>query len=218
MKLQLSFVCLVVMLVAALLAPSQANAGLSLGLFGDQTWDRLASPGTSPGYTLTISPVAGGDPSSLWSFAVGVVIVPTATASGTLSVGGPSVPATNPLYDGNYFTPFSPVTTEGGAEIFAVDYLNSPTDWEVLSTKNAVDFTFTSNDALGLFEIWASPTYTNYFSGFDEYQFTNIPLPGGNVLLGTLDVSAVPEPSSLITLALLGGIVGFAKYRRRKKS
>ncbi len=223
MRSQLSFFCLVLMLNTALFSASEANAGLILEGFGDQTWDRLANPGISPYYTLTISPDGTLEPSSLWAFSVALAIVPTANATGTLSVGDRSVPDTDPLFDGNYELPFAPIYELGGASVIPVEYAEFPVNWLVPDTRNAVDIAFTSQDAQGVFEIWARPDFgdigiTYYFSGWDDYHFTNIPSGGGDVLLGTLNVSAIPEPSSLTAWALLGsGLVGFAKIRRRRR-
>lgn len=224
MSLRFSVLCLVLVISGALLPLPEANAGLILGGFGVQTWERLPGPGTSPGFTLTISPEVSSDPSSLWTFALAVVIVPTANATGTLEVGPRSIPATNPLFGGNYELPFADASQVGDATVFTVDHDQFLVDWNVTGLTNAVDLAFTSNNAQGLFQIWARPdidgTGLTYFysdSSDDDYAFTNIPFGGDDFLLGTLDVSVVPEPSSFALLAVLGGGIGLIMYRRRRR-
>jgi len=112
------------------------------------------------------------------------------------------------------------VSEAGGVPV--VNGRNSDSsDVTITTPRNLFTSTFTSpmNDAVGIFEIYAVPEFSNYFPSteFDGFKFANVPV-GPDVLLGTLTVgvTAIPEPSGILLLTLVStATFGTKLFRRR---
>jgi len=211
----------ILLIVGAILLPvfssRSAQAALVLTGFGDQSWDRIASPGETPRFTISIDTDGGPNLNGLFGMQVGIRIEAAPSSTGTLSFGSATIPTTNRLFDS--YT--GPIVSEPAVGTTGVTIENFPaSDLLVIGPKNAFDFTLQSIDALGVFEIYAMPEFTNYFTD-DELEgvdFANLPTfeSGGRFLLGTVTVTAVPEPSSVALLGVVAAVCGGVRYRRRR--
>jgi hypothetical protein len=218
-----TLVLLIVGAIISQLFPIQsAQAALVLSGFGDQNWDRISSPGQTQRFTLAIDTDGGPDFNRLFGMQVGFRIRPTAAATGTLSFGSATVPTTNQLF-GAYFNNDTQISSPiGGTTVVTIE--NTPADdLLVTGTKNAFDLTLQSTDALGVFEIYAVPEFTNYFSNdsIEGLNFANeltSTSQGDFYLLGTVTVTAVPEPSSMALIGAVAAVWGGARYRRRRST
>lgn len=179
------------------------HADLILNGFGTVAWDRGAMPSGSQAITFAVTPnLDSNDVNTLNSFGIGLRIVPKSGATGTLSAGTPSKAIAESVFDTfspalNITIPSPGVPTVNGNNFGAVDVT-------LTNRRNLFDLAFTSTDAAGGFDIYAVSEFTSYFPSteFDGLKFANV--TGPDVLLGTIKVSAVPEPSSAALLALAG--------------
>ncbi len=196
-------------------------ADLYLNAIGDLSWDRVQNPtGPSPFLIGVSSNSDAPFDNKLNAFNIGIRILPTAGALGTISIQSVTIPNSNAV-----FTSFAVSPS-----------LVSVQDFQVINGENAVFENvmipatgrslfqaqlFSPNSlAQGKFEIYAERETTNYFTTttFDGAKFQNVPLNGvaNGVYLGSLTVTAVPEPSSLL-VAILAGIAlsGFRRVMSR---
>lgn len=216
----LRVVCSVLLLLLGVFhSPRLARGELVLGLIGDTVWDRVEQPAGSPLITFSILP--GGSatpPNALNAFNLGLRIVPMAGAVGRLEIGSVSPSLENSVFDAFNPPPFVSFpapdvpTVNGSRQTFS--------NVEASAQRNLFDLQFVSpaSDALGTFEIYAVPEFSNYFttSEFDGYKYGNVPI-GPDVTLGSIRITAVPEPSSMVLLALtLASLLG-RRHRLRFK-
>ncbi len=201
-------VCLVWL---AFFATRIVDAGLILDSFQVLNWDRVTEPGTSGVVTfrVTSDQVLPND-NQLNAFSVGLRIVPQAGAKGSLAIHSVVVPAANPVFAA-YAAP--PALKDGGGGVQTISgdnaaFANVTIPASSLGLFQAKFFS-PGNDALGRFDVYADRDTTNFFTTteFDGLKFSNVQAVGDpqGVLLGFIQVSAVPEPTSisLVTASLL---------------
>ena len=213
--------CLYLFLVLVLMSGSTAFAGIVLDPIGQQEWERNSSPG---GIQVTFGIMPNSLPPTdnlLNTFSVGIIIVTDAAqgAQGTLRIQAISAP-TNPI-----FTQYSDLRFSGGTtQVVTGDNQtvsagnNLPRNTQLTLPRNIFTALFTSpnNNAIGRFQIFAVPSLTTYFTetNFDGEKFSNAPDGAANVLLGSINVTAVPEPSSTLLVGLI--VVGIATIRLQR--
>jgi len=193
---------------------------VNLGTLPVVTWDRQADPTTmSTPITLSVYNATPGGPTetNFFGYSLAVKVEPVAANGGTITLTGYANPS-NPV-----FTTFAgnPVASNAGGGFTGITNQNSDTSNVMVPAapgKGLVSFTLTTaNNALGTYQLVADRSLST-FSDFEgnEFFFGN---PGtGNIVLGTI-VVAVPEPSSIIAMALGGcALLGMVRYRRRKKT
>lgn len=198
---------------------SAARGDLVIEGFGDIIWDRMVMPGESMEVDFGVA--ANGDvnvPNQLNAFNVGLRFVPTAGAVGGLTAG-----TVSPSDENSVFPAFNPppFISFPAADVPTVNGNNQAFEnVSITQPRSLFALTFTSpmNDALGQFQVFGVPEFTSYFTTteFDGFRFGNVP-DGADVLLGTVTVTstAVPEPTSLLGVALV--TAGIA-YRMRRRS
>ncbi len=203
---------------------SFTHAGIVLDTLGQQNWDRSANPG---GFQITFAISPNDQPpiaNLLSTFSIGLLIVPDSTINGTLRIQSVSVP-TNAL-----FAQYGQLRLLGGATQI-VDGENNqtvpsgngvvPANVVLQSQRNIFTALIASpnNDAIGGFKVFAIPDVTTYFTEttFDGEKFSNAPEGGAPVLLGSFNVTAVPEPSSLLLTSLVAGGLATLRYRLKRR-
>lgn len=218
MKAFLSLLCLVLL---SSLTTKIVNADLILDSFQAMNWDRLSEPSNSPltAFRITsdqVSPTAN----QLNAFSVGLRFVAQDGATGSVAVHSVVVPDSSPVFAA-YAAPLALKDVGAGLQTISGDnaaFANVTVPTFGLGLFQARFFS-PGNDALGVFNVYADRETTNYFTTteFDGLKFANVSGFGGppGVLLGSITVTAVPEPGSisLVTASLLTWVV--AKRRRR---
>ncbi len=206
--------------VFAIASASYASADVVLNMIGTTQWDRSIDTMNSPKVSFTISIDSNTNfPNELNAFNLGLRIVPTIGATGSLATGTVSMASVDSVFDAfqpalfiNFPVPDVP-TVNGSRQTFADVVISAD------RTLFDLDFTSPSNDALGTFQIFAVPEFANFFSTteFDGFKFANVP-EGNDVLLGSINVtaSAVPEPSAGLMFALATGLCAL-RYGQRSR-
>ncbi len=162
---------------------------------------------------------------SAWTLAIR--IVPEAGATGTLAFGTFSYPA-NEIISPSVTPAGSPslVTSANGVKVGATNSDLTVNGQNPVPATGAAMFSvnYTSTDAVGKFDIYA----WNQTNGLGSYWvasdstdqgFTNIPsgLPALNeLLLGTVTVTATPEPGTMLLAFLASGGIATNLVRRRR--
>jgi hypothetical protein len=194
--------------LALVFFPKTVDADLVLNTFSDVTWDRTINPAASPRITFSTSIddlIVNGN--EINAFNVGLRFVPTSGAIGTITAFDRNVPVANPVFTA--FDAITPGISDNPGIPTINGYNSESTDVLVTGTQNLFSIVAISesNDALGLFEVYAVPEFTSYFDllEFDGFRFSNVPVSPGesfgpDVLLGRINVTAtaVPEPMSLV--------------------
>jgi hypothetical protein len=226
MNMSIGSVQILSLLVAtafALAQPNPSRADLVLNLVGDSSWDRVQIPsGPSPFLFIVTSDLSAPAANQLNAFNVGVRIVPTAGAVGTISFQSVSVPPSNSIFT-NFAAPPSIVPV---LDFHAINGENAAfANVAIPNTGRSLfqaQIYSPNNNALGKFDFYADRETTNYFTttDFDGLKFKNVQL-GGDVngaYLGSLTITAVPEPSSLVCAIILGGAMfGFRRFLGRAR-
>lgn len=207
--------------VALVILSCSALAGIVLDPIGQQDWDRNANPG---GFQVTFGISPNAQPPTenvLNTFSIGLMIVPDSAQNGTLRIQSISIP-TNSVFSQYSDLRFSGTTTQvvtGDNQKVAGSDL--PRNFVLTSQKNIFTALITSpnNDATGGFKIFAVPTLSTYFTetNFDGEKFFNAPEGGAPVLLGSFNITAVPEPSSLLLAGLVAGGTATLRLRRNRR-
>lgn len=208
--------------LAFVILSSSTLAGIVLDPIGQQNWDRNANPG---GFQVTFGISPNNQPPTeniLNTFSVGLFIVPDAAQNGTLRIQSISIP-TNSVFSQYSDLRFSGTTSQevtGDNQKVAGNDL--PRNVVLTSQRNIFTALFTSpnNDAIGGFKIFAVPTLSTYFTetSFDGEKFFNVPEGGAPVLLGSFNITAVPEPSSLLLAGLVAGGCATLRLRRIRRN
>jgi len=225
MRIGGAFAALVLALqtTAALATPINLDTGISLDV----------EPGTTGTATLSATNFNGGSTVTNWNaWTVALQLLPNPGATGTMTISGISLPATNGSLanpDAGTFDPsgvlFEPANGETAyTAIGFANNTNANTTWASGQQYNLAGISFTaSGDASGSWTLYAVNqsdidffSTTNYFNSVaTPFPFGNVPATNGSSLtLGT--ITAVPEPASM-TLALAAGTVGLVTLRRRRQ-
>ncbi len=217
MKAILTLVCLV---LGFSLATKPVSADLILDSLQAVVWDRATEPVSSSSVTFRVSsnqvsPTAN----QLNAFSVGLRFVPRDGAVGSLAIVSVVVPDTDRVF-ASYAGPLGLNDLGGGLQTVSGDnaaFLNVTVPASGLSLFNARFFS-PGNDALGTFDVFADRLTTSYFTTteFDGLKFSNVQTLGSpqGELLGSIQVVATPEPSSVILG--IGSLAACVIARRRR--
>lgn len=200
------------------------------------------SPSQSGSMTLSVQ--NNGDATAFVNFyQFAVMLIPT-SGTGTLTLDAWAPPASNPLVgEPTEYTPTDPPTTQdlispvtiAGTDYYAyypVQAANTDaTDWPlgVAASKNAGRMTFTAGpaddntvstwDVYVVTQSYVAPQFPPTFfanAALDPSDFGNLPpVDGGLLKIGTVTVTAVPEPGSL-ALAAIGAVCALGAASRRR--
>lgn len=198
-----------------------ACADLVLGLVGDKTWDRNSQPaGPDPVlFTVQSNNVSPSD-NLMNAFSVGLRLVPSNGATGSIVLQAVSIPQNNPVF-----------ATYGGGDL-VLSTIDST--FKTISADNSAfanvsipaagrslftaQFSSPGNNASGRFDIYADPTTSNYFTttNFNGNPFGNAIANQNGIYLGSINaITAVPEPSSILFASATAGL--FVLYVARKR-
>lgn len=219
--------------------PAFATSIINLGTGLSETIE----PGSSGSFTFTMSNVGtSATPDNFIGWVLGIQLVPQGGNTGSLTVGSLSGGTTNPMPFGDLditqpalSTLGSSATINGSTQYYFMG-INTLTDLGTVAVGQTYEMgslgLTASGDASGVWDVYTvqqnSPLFKTYF--FDgsalEQPFGNIPWVIGStgqgnysLKLGTVEVAAVPEPSTLAMLGLAGlGAGGYAWRRRGRKS
>jgi len=193
-------------------------------------------PSTTGSMTFSFTNNAGAITDNFLAWTLGIQVLPAGSVSGTLTLGTLTQPVTNPMPIGTYDSTQPTLLTLGGSGTIngSTNYYQiNLTTTEALGTVlgntsyNMGTLGFTaSGAAAGTWNIYAvqqnAPFYESYWTdgSLTDTDFGNLPRGAGNssILLGTVTVSAVPEPGSLAAAAVTGGIAACCAWRRRRKA
>jgi hypothetical protein len=200
-------------------------------------------PGTTGSFTFTLTndgTTAAADNFIGW--VLGIQLVPQGGNTGSLTVGSLSGGTTDPMPFGDLDITQPVLSTLGGGASIngSTQYyfmgINTLTDLGTVAVGQTYEMgslaLTASGDASGIWDVYTvqqnSPLFKTYF--FDgsaiEQPFGNIPWVIGStgqgnysLKLGSVEVAAVPEPSSVALLGLTGlGIGGYAWRRRNRRA
>jgi hypothetical protein len=209
-----------VLLAVAFVSPARAD---SLTISGQNlSW---GGSGVSPTFTVGIENLTSPATDQLFAWQLGLLIVPEASATGTLKFLTATLPS-NYVLAGKTTTGLLPAFSGPSTSIspFIGDATSDPTGVVVpASGDNLLAVTFTaSSNAKGFFDIFAVPgvqASTWFDQNFNQRDFANVPSTGGNVQIGTMDIgqASIPEPQSVVLL--LSGLLTLVAYRlvRRRR-
>lgn len=219
----------VMVLVVALFAPDARSATLTLDT-GKAVSLQQGATGSFV-FSFTNTGTLLGDAFLAWT--LGIQLLPAGANTGTLTLGDLTQPVVDPMPVSSIdiLTPTDSILV-GGASINGTTsyYAMGIAATEVAGTVDAAasynmgDLALTaSGDALGVWNMYAvqqSSGERSYWLDVNDFDtpidFSNLPRSGGNssILIGTVTVSAVPEPGSF-TLGVLA-VVGAAVWCRRR--
>lgn len=195
-------------------AATAAVITLETGL--QTTWDRQATPAASPSLTLRF---ANGDATSavLYGFSLGLRFVPTAGATGTLTVATAVNPLVQPVFSSIKTPQVNPFPDFGYTSLSIVNATFQ--DTTLTSTNaNAVTFALASTNALGTFDIVVDgdPGLSNWVdTEGGEFAFGNA--NGTSLTIGKM-VVMVPEPSTAALVALGATLLVWERVREWKSA
>jgi hypothetical protein len=203
-------------------------------------------PGTSGSMTLSMANDAG-NVTNFNGWVLGVQFLPAAGTTGTVSLTGLLAPTSNaavtnnpaaPVYDPDLelFDVNSDPLFINGSNLFTslsiTSALSSNTQTIAgSSTVNLGIITFTASaDAAGTWNIFAiNPNADDgersywYTNGLNSNSYGNLLLPASgqpaaSILLGTVTVQAVPEPSTISLAGFAVAAAGWTAFRRSRRS
>ncbi len=192
------------------------QAGIVLAGIGTVNWDRIAQPLASP--SINFGANIDGNiavSNTLNSYNLGLRIVPQVGATGTIAFTTATASTSSSI-----FTAFDNLnTTQPAPGVTAVTGINTGrADLVLAGPRNlfAIQVT-TANNAVGKFDIFAVPEFSNYFTStnFDGLKYANAPV-GPDLLLGTIVITAVPEPGAIVLFTLPMAWLTFARLSRSR--
>ena len=191
-------------------------------------------PSTTGSMTFSFTNNAGSITDFL-SWTLGIQVLPSGSASGTLTLGTLSIPVVNPMptsfVDGTQptlATLANSGTINNSTQYYQISIQGPGTETILGNTSyNMGTLGFTaSGAAAGTWNVYAVQQAGVFAESYwfndsiTDTDFGNLPRGAGNssILLGTVTVSAVPEPGSLAAAAVTGGIAACCAWRRRRKA
>jgi hypothetical protein len=214
------YVIYVGLVFATIVVPAQAT--LVIATDHPSGTPLVVAPGaTSSDLTAFVfdpAPASAVPADNLTAYQVRLTIVPQGGSLGTLTFATPTTGTATP--PSNYVLAganFGIAATNSGSGLFFFDF-NFPfaggVDVPDSPGKNLLAMTFSASmDAAGLFDIVAlagavNTVWTDNGMPPSTREFNNVPLAGGPVVIGQVDVTAViPEAGALASLALVGCVV-----------
>lgn len=205
----------------------------------DTSISEAVAPGGSGSFTFTMANVGTtATQDNFIGWVLGIQLVPQGGNTGSLTVGSLSGGATNPMPFGDLQITQPALSTLGssaslnGSTQYYFMGINSLTDLGTLAVGQTYEMgslgLTASGDASGTWDVYTvqqnSPLFKTYFfdGGAAEQPFGNMPWVIGStgqgnysLKLGTVEVAAVPEPSTLAMLGLAGFGAGGYAWRRR---
>jgi len=207
-----------------------ARGGVMIGTT-NPSGSPLAMAADSTSGPMSVTAVSdNNDVMAAWQFSL--MILPGAGAAGTLMFNSPGPGPASAPNPSNYIFDSHGVGISilgGGMGFNHLDFandndLNLGTPMPTGQVFNLLQVNFAASpNASGLFGIYAvvapAPFNTVWTDGsFNTQDFSNAPSSGGNVLIGDVMVSAVPEPSTLTLLGLGCAILTGWSGRRRARA
>lgn len=194
-------------------------------------------PGGTGLFTFSATNDAGAISEDFLGWTMGFQVLPSGVTSGSLTVGELFNAATNPAVLGveveitqpnQIFVLANSGTINGstGFRSMTINSLDTLATLQGSTSYNLGDLTFTASpDAAGTWNVYAvqqaDPFAKTYWTdaALADGQFGNLPQSGGNssVLVGTISVNAVPEPSSLMLAASAIVASGWFGWRSRRQ-
>jgi hypothetical protein len=215
------------------LGPSAPAATLNL----DTGKSLTLVQGASDTFTFSFTNTGGGLTEDFLGWILGIQVLPAGGNAGSLMLGTLSQAAINPMPAGSIdITQPTLSTLAGGASINGTAQfyqigttLTEPPGGTILSLEsyNMGDLGITaSGDALGTWNVYAvqqgGANYQSYWTdvtSITDIDFANLPRIDGNSsrLIGTVTITAVPEPGTLglLAAAALSAIVIHRRRARR---
>lgn len=220
-------------LAAAFLASAivaQAADTINLVTGWNINWNINSNPGASPTQNIQIENTANTGDLIFGGYDLGLSFT-CVSGTGKLAVASYTNPTTNSAAD--FYPTFLPTTQEldvgGGTGILMSNSSVTNSMFAIpASPVNLVTMSFGDGSVTptvgSVFDVWADGATigggdTDYVDNTGDpgssYGNTGSAVSNGNVLLGTVTITGVPEPSSLVLLGAVGA--GFMVYRLRQK-
>jgi hypothetical protein len=220
--------CLLALVATASATTLTLDTGKSLTLF----------QGGSGLFTFSATNDAGDISEVYLGWNIGFQVLPSGVTGGSLIVGELFQPAINPAVAGEleFIQPDQVLLLSGSAVINGSDSFRSMSinSTDTLATLqgstsyNLGSLSFSATpDAVGTWNVYAvqqgpgfEKTYSTLFNeGFSDAYFGNLLPSAGNssVLIGTISVTAVPEPSSLVLAGSALMAAGWFGWRWRRQ-
>lgn len=220
-------------IVAAALGATAEATVLSL----DTGKSLTLQQGQSGSFTFSFTNDAGAITEDFVSWTLGIQLLPVAGATGSLTLGALAQPATSPMPVGAVDlsgplagTTFGNASINGTASFSQIVATATETVGTVASAASynmgTVGVTASAN-ALGTWNMYAiqqgGTAYQSYWTNasLTDTDFGNLPRGAstsvsGSLLVGTVTVSAVPEPGVVALAGSVGAVVAYVASRWRR--
>lgn len=191
--------------------------------------------GTSGTFTFSATNDAGAITDDFLGWAIGFQVLPSGSTSGLITVGALSSPAVNPMPIGTVqliqpglFPLANSASLNGSPNFYAMgmtseDTLGSLAEFTSYNLANVA--LSASGDAVGTWNVYAVQQAGAFIKTFwnnaatADVTFGNLPQSGNSsILIGTVTVTAVPEPSTISLAGFALVAAGWAARRRSRRS